>query len=228
MLWRALVLIAVGLVGGCGGAEAPSDVGAGDDAFTAATPPENLYWASPCEAKAPCAKSKELLTSLPQPERVGATVYRGAAPRSKGEVAYLASLGVVRVIDLEEGPWARLMEDVRTFGTDVELALSGGKRVHLVHAPIFELSTPEDERVDTVLSLMKDATSNGGAVYVHCALGRDRTGLVIALHRVINEGWAPADAYAEWKAHGFEATVVQEVLFHELDEYFREKTGFTG
>jgi protein-tyrosine phosphatase len=190
--------------------------------------PQNLYWASPCEAKSPCAKSTVALTSLPQTDRVGAMVYRGAAPKSRAELAYLASLGVVRVIDLQEGPLARLMEDVRTFGTDVEQTLSGGKRIHLVHAPIFQLSTPEDDRINQVLALMHDAEQGTGAVYVHCTLGRDRTGLIIALHRVENEGWAPADAYAEWKAHGFEATAVQAFEFQELDEYFRQRTGFTG
>jgi protein-tyrosine phosphatase len=222
---RLLTIVLVGLGGfvGCGGS---ADTASSEDAVVVASPPRNLYWASPCAAKTPCEKSTVQLTTLPEPERVGATVYRGAEPKSRAEIAYLASLGVVRVIDLQDGPWARLMEDVRTFGTDVELVVSGEKRVHLVHAPIFALSTPEDERVDRVLALMRTADAGGGAVYVHCALGRDRTGMIIALHRVLNEGWAPADAYAEWRAHGFEASLVQEIEFHELDEYFRQRTGF--
>jgi Polymorphic toxin system, DSP-PTPase phosphatase len=226
MVFRVLAVLALSLAAGCGGESQP--VGTGDDAVTSTSPPTNLYWVSPCAAKTPCAKSTSPLINLPLGDRAGATVYRGAEPKSRAELTFLASLGVVRVIDLQEGPWARLMEDVRTFGADVQLSVDHEKRIELVHAPIFELTTPKTERVDRVLALMRDAIAGGGAVYVHCALGRDRTGMIIALHRVINEGWAPADAYAEWKAHGFEATIVQKIEFHELDEYFRDRTGFKG
>lgn len=34
-------------------------------------------------------------------------------------------------------------------------------------------------------------------VWVHCAAGSERTGCLVALHRVIREGWTPEDAYAE-------------------------------
>lgn len=34
-------------------------------------------------------------------------------------------------------------------------------------------------------------------IYVHCHGGNDRTGLVIALHRVFNEGWPVMKAYRE-------------------------------
>ena len=56
--------------------------------------------------------------------------------------------------------------------------------------------------------------------YVHCAHGQDRTGLVIGLERVIDEGWTPKAAHDEMLKLGFHP------LFEGLNHYFEEKTGF--
>ncbi len=45
---------------------------------------------------------------------------------------------------------------------------------------------------------------------------------------IINEGWDPADAHKEWEAHGFNGSFLKELAFQELDQYFRQKTGFKG
>ncbi len=82
-------------------------------------------------------------------------------------------------------------------------------------------------QMDYTLAVL--ATSNpvdsdaGGAalpkIYVHCRHGQDRTGLVIGPQRVLVEGWAPADAYAEMLAHGFHP------YFEGLKHYFGKITG---
>ncbi|HSO34230.1 MAG TPA: protein-tyrosine phosphatase family protein [Labilithrix sp.] len=57
-----------------------------------------------------------------------------------------------------------------------------------------------DEQVAAALDKMKEATPTS-PVYLHCTLGVDRTGLLIALHRVRNEGWSARDAATEWSNH---------------------------
>jgi protein tyrosine/serine phosphatase len=56
--------------------------------------------------------------------------------------------------------------------------------------------------------------------FVHCQHGRDRTGVVIALHRVFREqpAWSPKQAYDEMLAYGFQTSL------HELLNYYFEKT----
>jgi protein tyrosine/serine phosphatase len=39
-------------------------------------------------------------------------------------------------------------------------------------------------------------------VFIHCQAGKDRTGLVVAVYRILAEGWSVQDALAERKAFG--------------------------
>jgi hypothetical protein len=55
-----------------------------------------------------------------------------------------------------------------------------------------------------------DAIRTGGRVYVHCHVGRDRTSLVVALQRVLLEGW---DAKSAWQ-HDAVAFGYRRNLFH--------------
>ena len=54
-------------------------------------------------------------------------------------------------------------------------------------------------------------SSNGGAVLVHCARGKDRTGFVIALYRVIIQGRACTDAIKEAKNLGYGTGISPDV-----------------
>ena len=38
---------------------------------------------------------------------------------------------------------------------------------------------------------------------IHCKAGLHRTGILTAVYRMEYEGWTPAQAYRELKAHGF-------------------------
>jgi hypothetical protein len=75
-----------------------------------------------------------------------------------------------------------------------------------------------DKMMNTIMTDLKDPSL--GTIYVHCAHGQDRTGLVIGLERVIDEGWQPKDAFKEMIADGF------HTFFIGLDSYFEEKTGY--
>jgi protein tyrosine/serine phosphatase len=51
-------------------------------------------------------------------------------------------------------------------------------------------------------------------IYVHCELGRDRSGLVVGLFRVRCQGWSVCAAYAEMQWFGFNERL------RGLDRYF--------
>ena len=74
----------------------------------------------------------------------------------------------------------------------------------------------DDQMTAAIAQLAKASPSN--LTYVHCRHGRDRTGLVVGLHRVENEKMAPKAAYTEMKDLGF------RTFFIGLREYFERRT----
>ena len=58
----------------------------------------------------------------------------------------------------------------------------------------------EPEKVRTFLGQMENAEK---PVFVHCRQGRDRTGLAVAVYRIVAEGWDRDEAIRELYAHGY-------------------------
>jgi protein tyrosine/serine phosphatase len=64
-------------------------------------------------------------------------------------------------------------------------------------------------------------------VFIHCEHGRDRTGLVVALHRMQNQGWTVKASHDEWVALGHD--IFSWPITGRLDNYFfrvAEEGGF--
>ena len=59
---------------------------------------------------------------------------------------------------------------------------------------------PDDGRIRRILAII--AAPESGQVFVHCKDGLDRTGTVVALHRITHLGWTSRDALAEAERHG--------------------------
>lgn len=59
-----------------------------------------------------------------------------------------------------------------------------------------------------------------GAVLVHCYHGADRTGIVVAMYRVVYQNWSLADAKAEMQQGGFG----YHSVWKNLDKLFTENT----
>ena len=75
--------------------------------------------------------------------------------------------------------------------------------------------TPRDRQIDQLLAILADPAKR--PIYVHCMKGMDRTGIIVALHRVYNEGWTPQAAERERDQHGFNRWLVM------LDRYYDRK-----
>ncbi|MGH7327001.1 MAG: fused DSP-PTPase phosphatase/NAD kinase-like protein [Polyangiaceae bacterium] len=141
-------------------------------------------------------------------------LYRGGHP-SNAQLDYLKSIGVDTIVDLEIGDFI----EATPWSISDEESAAKAKGFTFIRKPMsaFEPFVSDKEMSDT-MTLLDD--SSNGTVYVHCKHGQDRTGLVIGLERVLDEGWEPADAYQEMLDRGFHPE------FIGLKHYFDEKTGY--
>lgn len=116
-------------------------------------------------------------------------VYRGGQPTADG-LKYLAQIGVKTVVDLREN-------DSRSLAEKQAVTSLG---MQFVNVPMTGLTPPTPAQITEILGLLEEA--NGGAVYVHCRRGADRTGAVIAAYRIDHDRWDNVRALKEAMADG--------------------------
>jgi tyrosine-protein phosphatase SIW14 len=167
-------------------------------------------------------------------DQVNASLYRGGRPDGAAGIEYLRRLGIKTVIslqggDLDNGPvtnlFVWLIEKGETQAEiDAEHALTEQAGMQFVNLRINSqagVGAAEAERIRQALHIMHDP--NAQPVFVHCAHGADRTGLVVALYRMIFENRTVAQAWHEMgeHGHGWLATVIT----YPLDEYLLTTAG---
>ena len=86
--------------------------------------------------------------------------------------------------------------------------------IHLVHLPMraWRIS---DKQVAQALQQIRLGQQKGG-VLVHCYHGSDRTGLVIAMYRIIEQNWSIEAAREEMKKGGYGF----HPIWVNIDEFF--------
>ena len=122
--------------------------------------------------------------------QVNANYFRGAQPDSR-DYKDLAALGVKMVIDLQ-----------RDFDpAEQKLVEAAGMKFHRIG-----MSTriaPTKEQLTSFLKLVNDPANQ--PVYVHCAGGRHRTGVMTAAYRITHDKWNAEQAFKEMKQFKFGA-----------------------
>jgi tyrosine-protein phosphatase SIW14 len=126
------------------------------------------------------------LPGLTSVHRVAPGIFRGCQPEPEG-YATLKAMGVRTVINL------------RTRHGEREAVEGAGMRY--VEIPMSFLRKADPAVVRKALSVMTDPANQ--PVFVHCSVGRDRTGVVVAVYRMEVDGWSKAKAVAEMEALGF-------------------------
>jgi len=121
---------------------------------------------------------------------VNANYYRGAQPIGR-DYADLAALGVKTVIDLQKYGEPAEQKNVETQG------------MRFVRIGMTTRIPPTSEQLAQFMSIVNDAASQ--PVYVHCAGGRHRTGVMTAVYRMMNDRWDGTRAFAEMKTYRFGA-----------------------
>jgi tyrosine-protein phosphatase SIW14 len=128
--------------------------------------------------------SREEVRGVPNFAVVSPILSRGAQPTREG-FCRLSERGVRTIVSLRSA-----------HGDDAALAgleLSSFR----IHARQWD---PETE--DVVRAMKVILTPEYQPVFVHCQAGKDRTGLVVAVYRILVDGWSVDEAIAERKAFG--------------------------
>jgi protein tyrosine/serine phosphatase len=125
------------------------------------------------------------IPGLPNFAKVSDSLYRGAQPTAEG-FDRLKRMGVKTVVNL------------RSFSSDRSDLKGTGLRYAHIYCKAWH---PEDEDTLDFLKIMSDPANH--PVFVHCQKGADRTGCVVAVYRVVEQGWSMEDAVKEMHQFGF-------------------------
>jgi len=133
-----------------------------------------------------------LLNGIPRFGEVTGQLLRGGQPTTQG-FEELVRRGVGLVINLR-GDSKVERDEVEKLG------------MKYVAIP-WHCAYPKDREVAEFLNVLR--ANPDKKIFVHCRLGVDRTGLMIASYRIAEQGWTAARAHREMAAFGFDS-------FHSL------------
>ena len=148
-----------------------------------------LVIASMCDA---CSTSENITVdkNLPNFFKVNENLYRGGQPNEAGIKSLKEKLGIKTVILF------------RTSGDEIEKEDEWAKEAGLkfISLPLHNWFKPKHAEVKAVLAEVTNPENY--PVFVHCKRGADRTGTIIAIYRMTQEGWSPERASEEAKKFG--------------------------
>jgi len=131
-------------------------------------------WAEPVE-----------MEGAPNLHRISPTLYRSEQPTALG-MKNLEKLGIRTVINL------------RAFNDDHEEVKGTTLRTERVKILTWRIG---DAHVIEVMSMLK--RTENAPFLIHCQHGADRTGLMSAMYRILEQGWSPDDALQELVDGGY-------------------------
>jgi uncharacterized protein (TIGR01244 family) len=118
-------------------------------------------------------------------DEVSPDLFRGAQPTADG-MKTLKSHHIQTVINLRDSDDSAEANMVRDAG------------MNYIHLPL-DAETVTVADAEKFLTLLADAS---GPVFVHCLVGRDRTGMAVAAYRVRIQGWTQEAAIKDLINHG--------------------------
>jgi protein tyrosine phosphatase (PTP) superfamily phosphohydrolase (DUF442 family) len=155
------------------------------------------------------SEKNEFGVPIPNFARVTDTLYRGALPDADGYRSLVEKLNVARVCSIIEHERSEDMQ--RALGSGIE---------EWHHIPFSDRDAPAADKVKEWLDFIRTADTSG-AIFTHCRGGRHRTGMLIGVYRVVDEGWTKEQAYAEMMRFGWYSALGHQPLldwfFHEFD-----------
>jgi tyrosine-protein phosphatase SIW14 len=123
---------------------------------------------------------------IPNFSEVTSLLYRGAQPNDKG-FQTLAKMGINIVVDFR-GAGDHERKEVERLG------------MKYVAIP-WHCNSPKDELFARFIELLRENPEK--KVFVHCRLGDDRTGMMIAAYRMSEQGWSAEEAMKDMRTHGY-------------------------
>jgi hypothetical protein len=129
--------------------------------------------------------------------KVDHNLFRGSAPSIK-DLPKLKKLGIKQIISLDKQAGDKI---------DRACKLLGIKHIMLPIDINKKSSLKNFLRHDIVKMII-----NGGPTYIHCAMGKDRTSLAVAMYRCEKDGWSCEKALKEAYSLGFGIGVDPKVV----------------
>ena len=163
---------------------------------------------------------KDPFSDIPNFAAVNGSLFRGGQPRDAGWER-LRALGIKTVVNLRgDNP-----------GIERERSRAADSGMRFIHIPMSVFDYPSDEQALRFLEAV--LAPQDQPVFVYCGSGRDRTGAMVAMYRVVVDGWTIKQAYREarqlgfWPYHGREAHL--KAFVHQLKDkpsYFEKAREF--
>jgi protein tyrosine/serine phosphatase len=125
------------------------------------------------------------LEGVPNLHRITDSLYRSEQPTALG-MKNLEKLGIRTVINL------------RFFNSDEDEVKGTSLRTERTKILTWSIG---DKHVVEVMKML--AKTENGPFLIHCQHGADRTGLMTAMYRVLEQGWTPDEALRELTDGGF-------------------------
>jgi protein tyrosine/serine phosphatase len=132
--------------------------------------------------------------------------YRGAQPKGE-EYHQLAVIGIKTVIDLRDDP------------KDYAKSLAERAGMKYINFPMSDKDYPASDVATKFLTLI--GNEENWPVYVHCAGGRHRTGIMTAVFRLTVQGWDIDRAYGEMKDYDFYTRWGHKPMKEYIFDYYR-------
>ncbi len=170
-----------------------------------------LFSATTCEPSGPRPENWAQplkVSGVPNLYKVSELLYRSAQPSAAG-FKELEKLGIKTIINLRREH-------------------SDQKNLQGTALKYYEIPSKATEvKEDDLLEFLKIVTNpEEGPYLIHCRRGADRTGLFVAVYRIVVQGWSKAEAIREMEAggYGFNNTYTNIVKYlHTFDpEKFRQ------
>ena len=136
----------------------------------------DIKWAKPIK-----------LDGMPNLNLVAPNLYRSAQPTAEGFKAAQEQLNLQTSLSLRES------------SNDSDLLV--GTAIDNQSVPM-NAAQITDAEIISALKIIR-AAQDKGPVLVHCLHGADRTGVVIAMYRILYQGWSKSEAIDELKNGGF-------------------------
>jgi len=163
----------------------------------AGTPPQTQPSTGSPVHHAPARKLK--LTGVPNFGEVTPRLYRGAQPSPEG-FQQLAAMGIDIVVD------ARLSQK----SSEKKIVTAAG--MQYISIP-WHCMFPKDKAIAQFLAVLRDNPKK--KIFVHCRLGDDRTGMMIAAYRMAVDNWTAEEAFAEMMHFGMNRTICFPLIKYE-------------
>jgi len=139
----------------------------------------------------PSFAEKISLSGISNAGKISDGLFRGAQPHL-ANLPELKRLGITTIVDLRS-EFTHLREQER-----VQAESLG---IHFVSIPVGGFSNPSSAQLAQFFAVLRQSPQQ--RVFVHCALGDDRTGVFIAAYRIAFERWSADQAYSEMLFFGF-------------------------